>query len=215
MQNYNEIIEKIKDILSQEIGNKKVFDKDIAIALEINYDNFRKQKVRNSIPYYEIMSFLAKRNISINWFFFNQLPESLIENTSNYIILKYQKNVIGSAGGGAINYKINPEPLIIDMQLLDYINSSYKYTEVLQVFGESMEPDIKDGSLIFVDKSKKDIDNKSIYVINTLNGLHIKRVNIYNDKIILKSTNQTFNHIELNIDEVNIVGKVSGILIKA
>ena len=165
--NYNEILEKIKDILSQELGNKRVLDKDISLALEINYDNFRKQKARSSIPYYEIMSFLAKRNISINWFFFNQLPESLIENTSNYIILKYQKNVIGSAGGGAINYEINSEPLIIDKQLLDYINSSYKYTEVLQVFGESMEPDIKDGSLIFVDKSKKEIDYKSIYVINT------------------------------------------------
>ena len=91
MQNYNEILEKIKDILSQELGNKKIFDKDIAQALDINYDNFRKQKTRNSILYFEIMSFLAIRNISINWFFFNQLPESLIENTSNYIILKYQK----------------------------------------------------------------------------------------------------------------------------
>ncbi len=167
MRDYNEILEKLKDIISTELENKRIFDKDIATALDINYDNFRKQKARNKIPYYEIMSFLAKRNISINWFFFNQLPESLIENTSNYIILKYQKNIIGSAGGGAINYEINTEPLIIDKQLLDYINSSYKYTEIIKVFGESMEPDIKDGSLIFVDKSKKEIDYKSIYVINT------------------------------------------------
>ena len=144
MQNYNEILEKIKDMLSQELGNKKIFDKDIAKALDINYDNFRKQKARSSIPYYEIMSFLAKRNISINWFFFNQLPESLIDNTSNYIILKYQKNVIGSAGAGAINYSINSEPLIIDKMLLNYINSSYKYTEIIKVFGESMNPLIRD-----------------------------------------------------------------------
>lgn len=51
MQNYNEILEKIKDILSKELDDKKVLDKDIAIALEINYDNFRKQKARGSIPY--------------------------------------------------------------------------------------------------------------------------------------------------------------------
>ncbi len=97
MIDFLDITEKLKDILSKEIPNKKIYDKDVVTALGINYDNFRKQKARNSIPYYEIMSFLAKRNISINWFFFNQLPESLIENTSNYIILKYQKNVIGSA----------------------------------------------------------------------------------------------------------------------
>ena len=36
MQNYNEILEKLKDILSKELDNKKVFDKDIAQALNIN-----------------------------------------------------------------------------------------------------------------------------------------------------------------------------------
>lgn len=212
MQNYNEILEKIKDILSQEIGNKKVLDKDISTALNINYDSFRKQKARSSIPYYEIMSFLAKRNISINWFFFNQLPESLIENTSNYIILKYQKNIIGSAGGGAINYSINSEPLIIDKQLLNHINSSYKYTELLQVFGESMEPDIKDGSLIFVDKSKKDINDKDIYLINTIEGIFVKKLKIVNNRYYMKSINIVFNEIELNL--FDIIGTVKGILVK-
>ena len=209
MQNYNEILEKIKDIISKELGNKKVLDKDIATALEINYDNFRKQKARNKIPYFEIMSFLAKRNISINWFFFNQLPESLIENTSNYIILKYQKNIIGSAGGGAINYEINPEPLIIDKQLLDHINSSYKYTEVLQVFGESMEPDIKDGSLIFVDKSKKDINDKDIFLVNINGEIFIKRINIKEDDFILKSFNQ--NYIDQKVENLIVIGKVKGV----
>lgn len=214
MQNYNEIINKLKDILSKEIGNKKVFDKDIAKVLDINYDTFRKQKQYNKVPYYEIMSFLSKRNISINWFFFNQFPESLIEPTSNYIILKYQKSVISSASGGAINYDIKTEPLIIDKQLLDYINSSYKYTEVIKTFGESMEPDIKDGSLIFLDKSKKEIDSTNIYVINAPDGIFIKKLNMYNDKVYLKSQNQAYNDIWFKIDEVDIVGRVCGVLFK-
>lgn len=212
MQNYNEILEKIKDILSQELGNKKIFDKDIAIVLGISYDNFRKQKARSSIPYYEIMSFLAKRNISINWFFFNQLPESLIENTSNYIILKYQKNIIGSAGGGAINYEINTEPLIIDKQLLDHINSSYKYTEIIKVFGESMEPDIKDGSLVFMDKSKKEIDNKSIYLVNTKDGVFIKRLILKDNEYYMQSINAIYN--DMKIEEFDIIGRIKGILIR-
>lgn len=212
MQNYNEILEKIKDILSQELGNKKIFDKDIAIVLGISYDNFRKQKARSSIPYYEIMSFLAKRNISINWFFFNQLPESLIENTSNYILIRYQKNVIASAGGGAINYEINTEPLIIDKQLLDHINSSYKYTEIIKVFGESMEPDIKDGSLVFVDKSKKEIDNKSIYLVNTKDGVFIKRLILKDNEYYMQSINAIYNNMK--IEEFDIIGRIKGILIR-
>lgn len=51
---------------------------------------------------------------------------------------------MGSVGAGAINYSINSEPLIIDKQLLNYINSSYKYTEIIKVFGESMNPLIRD-----------------------------------------------------------------------
>lgn len=41
-----------------------------------------------------LMNFLAKRNIAINWFFFDQFLKNLIENTFNYITLKYQKNVM-------------------------------------------------------------------------------------------------------------------------
>lgn len=77
-----------------------------------------------------------------------------------------------------------------------------------------MEPDIKDGSLIFVDKSKKEIDNKSIYLINTKDGLFVKYINIENDKVILKSSNQAFDDISLYIDDVNIIGKVCGVLIR-
>ncbi len=99
------------------------------------------------------MSFLAKRNISINWFFFNQLPESLIDTTSNYIILKYQTNINASTGAGAINYHFDTTSLIIDKQLLDYINTNYSYTEVIRSIGDSMEPEIPNDSLIFIDKN--------------------------------------------------------------
>jgi repressor LexA len=212
MQNYNEILEKIKDILSQELGDKKIFDKDIAQALNINYDSFRKQKARGTIPYYEIMSFLAIRNISINWFFFNQLPESLIENTSNYIILKYQKNVIGSAGAGAINYSIDTEPLIIDKELLNYINSSYKYTEIIKVFGESMNPLIQDNSLIFIDTSIKDVKDKHIYVVNINGEIFIKQIIIKKDCYHLKSINP--NYEDIKVKDLVVIGKVTGVFNK-
>ena len=107
MLSYREIIEKIKDILSKEQKDKTIFDKDVAQALNIEYNRFRQQKYRDIyIPYLNIMQFLAKRNLSINYFFFNQLPESLIENTSKYIILKYHSNITSSAGTGILNYQL-------------------------------------------------------------------------------------------------------------
>lgn len=212
MIDFIEVLAKLKDILSNELGNKKIFDKDIATSLNINYDNFRKAKSNGKIPYFEVMSFLAKRNISINWFFFNQIPESLLEPTSKYIILKYRKNTIASAGGGAINYEVGIEPLIIDKQLLDYINSSYKYTEMMQVFGESMEPDVKEGSLIFVDQQDKTINRKNIYLIKTNEGMFIKYIDIVRDKYYMISANKQYKEVEL--DDFEIIGKIKGALNK-
>jgi len=161
---------------------------------------------------FEIMSFLAIRNISINWFFFNQLPESLIENTSNYIILKYQKNIIGSVGAGAINYSIDTEPLIIDKELLDYINSSYKYTEIIKVFGDSMSPIIKDNSLIFIDTSIKDIKDKHIYVVNVNGEIFIKQIIIKKDYYYLTSVNPDYEDIK--VKDLVVIGKVNGVFTK-
>lgn len=212
MQNYNEILEKLKDILSQELDNKKIFDKDIASTFEINYDNFRKQKARGTISYPEIMSFLAKRNISINWFFFNQLPESLIDSTSNYIILKYQTNINASTGAGAINYHLDTTSLIIDKQLLDHINTNYSYTEVIKSIGDSMEPEIPNDSLVFIDKNDTYINDKNVYLINTNNTLYIKRIKQKSNTYYMSSTNTIYNDIEL--DTFNIVGRVKGILVR-
>ena len=158
------------------------------------------------------MSYLTIRNISINWFFFNQLPESLIENTSKYIILKYQRNIIGSAGAGAINYSINTEPLIIDKMLLDYINSSYKYTEIIKVFGESMNPLIKDNSLIFVDTSIKDINDKHIYVVNINGEIFVKQIIIRKDYYYIKSINPEYEDIK--VKDLVVIGKVTGVFNK-
>ncbi|MCG3658584.1 helix-turn-helix transcriptional regulator [Aliarcobacter butzleri] len=158
------------------------------------------------------MQFLAKRNISINWFFFNQLPESLIENTSNYIILKYYNNVTGSAGLGTINYQLEQKPIIIDTQVLDYINSNYKYTELIKAHGDSMCPFIHEDSLIFVDTSIKDINNKDIFIVNVNGELFIKQI-IYKDKLyILKSINTYYKDIK--VKDLVVIGRVKGVLNK-
>lgn len=211
MLTYKEIIDKLKDILSKE-QHCNIKDKDVAVALNIDYNNFRKQKARNSPHYPEIMQFLAQRNISINWFFFNQLPETLIESTSSYIILKYQKSITGSAGGGAINQELDSIPLIIDKQLLDHINSSYKYTEIIKVFGESMEPHIKDNSLVFVDRNQTNINSTGVYVINNPDGLFIKKIRVKDNNYYMCSLNQEYKEIKL--ENFSIVGQVKGIFNK-
>ncbi len=210
MKSFKDIVEKLKDVLSKELGNISIKDKDIAIALDINYAIFRKNKQHNKIPYFQIMQFLAKRNLSINYFFFNQLPESLIEPTSQYIILKYHSNITSSAGTGILNYQLEQEPIIIDTQILDYINSSYKYTELIKAKGDSMLPTIQEDSLIFIDTSNKDINSKNIYVVNVNGELFIKQIVFKDNSYYLKSLNQSYKDIK--VKDLVVIGKIKGVL---
>ena len=77
------IIEKLKDVLATE-EQKKIFDKDVAKALNISQANFATIKQRNKIPFSNILDFCALKKISINWLFYGQDPSSLIDSTDKY-----------------------------------------------------------------------------------------------------------------------------------
>ncbi len=57
------VLENLKDVLSVELGEKKVFDKDVAKALGISKESLSHLKRRNAVPYEAIVYFCAKRAI--------------------------------------------------------------------------------------------------------------------------------------------------------
>ena len=114
-----EIIEKLKDVLSKELGETKIFDKDVAQSLGMSKESLSHLKKKNGVPYEQIAKFCAKRKISINWILFNQLPKSLEEETEKYSRIKYFTDINASAGGGCFNYDENYEHLLMDKKLLN------------------------------------------------------------------------------------------------
>ncbi len=204
---FEKIIEKIKDILSNEIGERKVLNKDVAKALGITPENLSILKKRNKIPYEEIAYFCAKRKISINWLLFDQLSDEIIKETEKFATIRYFKDINASAGGGALNFEENYEIVYIDKKIIN------KNLDAINVIGDSMEPTIKDGSIIFIDRNYKNISNGGIFVISTPAGVFVKRVRIKsNGEIELISDNKAYPPENLKIDEVEIVGKVVKIL---
>ncbi len=84
-----DILNKLKNILKTDSKTKKVFDKELAEALDLTQANFATMKNRGKIPYTNILNFCAKRKISINWLLYNQNPNSLIDSTDRYWIKYY------------------------------------------------------------------------------------------------------------------------------
>lgn len=202
---FEKIIEKIKDIISTEVGNRKVLNKDVANALGITPENLSILKKRNKIPFKEIALFCAKRKISINWLLFDQTIDSIADETEKFSQIRYFKDINASAGGGAINFDENYEILYIDKKIID------KNLDAINVIGDSMEPTLKDGNIIFIDRNDKNIINGGIFVISTNAGVFVKRLNLKsNGEIEIISDNSIYPKEKVKPEEINIIGKVVG-----
>ncbi len=207
-----EIIEKLKDVISETTIGKKVFDKDVASALNIPQATFATMKKRNSIPYEEILEFCAFKKISVNWLFFDQAVDMLKAETDKFFQVRYFSELRASAGGGADVFDENFETISIDEKIMhNMVGMGNTELEAIHVDGESMEPTLQDGSIVFVDRTQTNIAKNGIFIASTIGGLFIKRIHQRADGMIeLISDNTVYPPQAISPEEVIIVGKVVG-----
>ncbi len=214
MKSFSEIVEEIKDIISSDIPGKKVFDKDVANALEISQMNFATMKKREKIPYEELLNFCAKRSIAINWLLYGQSPESLVEATNQFYMVRYFDAVNASAGGGANIEDEAFDSLAIEPHFLATLGgeSELKNIEAINVTGDSMEPTFLNGDIIFLNRSKTDISRGGIFAIQTEDMLLVKRLQKRIDgKIDIISDNKDFYLPQIaEPGQINVLGRVVG-----
>jgi phage repressor protein C with HTH and peptisase S24 domain len=208
----NEIIDKLKDVISETTIGKKVFDKDVADALGIPQATFATMKKRNSIPYEEILEFCALKKLSVNWLFFDQAVDMLKEQTEKFFQVRYFADIRASAGGGAEVFDENFETITLDEKIMhNMVGMGNTELEAIHVDGESMEPTLQDGSIVFVDRMQTNISKDGIFIASTTTGLFIKRIRQRADGMVeLISDNKIYSPEVISPDEVTIVGKVVG-----
>lgn len=211
MKNFLEIVEEIKSIVSTEFNGRKIFDKDVADILGVSQMNFATMKKRNKIPFGELLDFCATKSISINWLLYGQSPESLIEATNRFFMVKYFSNINASAGGGADSDEENADGIEIPHEFAIMLGGEreLKNIEAINVSGDSMEPTFSYNDVVFINRAKTDLQRGGVFTIRTEAGLFIKRVQKRIDgKIDVISDNQVYSTQTLNPDEIEVIGRV-------
>lgn len=211
MKCFAEIVEEIKSIISIDFAGKKIFDKDVADVLGITQMNFATMKKRDKIPFNELLDFCAHKSISINWLLYGQSPESLVENTNKFFMVKYFTDVNASAGGGGDTENEDAEQLELPEHFVYMLGGERELhnIEAINVSGDSMEPTFSYNDIVFINRTKTDLNRGGIFTIRTEAGLFIKRIQTRIDgKVDIISDNSVYSTQTLEPHEFEVIGRV-------
>ena len=113
-----------------------------------------------------------------------------------------------SAGPGAVGAQEIPyDSIRFSRRFLREIGLEGADLTAIRVEGDSMEPLLRSGDEIFVDRNKRGGDG--VFVVRIDDALHVKQVQVSGPgRIALVSANSAYAPIEIAIDEVEIVGRV-------
>jgi len=82
---------------------------------------------------------------------------------------------------------------------------------LLDIFGNSMEPEMRDGDTVLIDQSQKNILAGAIFALGIEDTIMVKRVEKHPNKLVLRSDNKDYLPIYLDgddADQVRILGKI-------
>lgn len=212
---FQKVIKKLKDMLGSAEGRDplKISDSHLAQALGMTNVALSYAKKKNRVPIDKVARLCAKHRVSINWVLFDQVPHSLDENTSELMRIRYFKDINASAGGGTLNYTEEGGHLYLDREMVELLGGTLglKNIEAIKVYGDSMEPLLKDGSILLLDRSKQDIRYGGVFVLNICGNLFVKRVSRNaRGEIDLISENALYPIERIVPEELEVIGRAIG-----
>jgi phage repressor protein C with HTH and peptisase S24 domain len=142
----------------------------------------------------------------------NEKNKSLITDCEYILIksnsreVKFYPNIRASAGNGYINDETETEIIYYPKNLLPLGG----VIEAIKVDGDSMEPTIKNGSIIFIDTMRHSPINGKIFVVLVGDEVYVKRIFKTTDvkKLIITSDNSVYPQMEVPSIDCRIIGQV-------
>jgi phage repressor protein C with HTH and peptisase S24 domain len=157
--------------------------------------------------------------IKVNIVTEKQIHHGAVNNTSekSHNISRYAEvpryETALSAGHGSITDQSSESigNYIIDRQWLRTLTSSSpENLAVVKVSGDSMEPTLRNGDWVLVDRNQTEINREGIFAFAVGDAVWVKRLTLnLQDKLIrIISDNTKYPIQDLNEDELNIIGRI-------
>jgi len=185
---------------------------ELASALKINRSAITQARKKDSIPDKWILKLYRSFGLNPDWLE-TGTGRSFLKQSAEASPFKDIPKVKArlSAGGGSFEVGSEIEGYYAFRKDWLATKGTINKMVLMDIFGNSMEPELKDGDTILIDESQKDILAGAVYAVGIDDTIMVKRLEKLPNKLVLLSDNKDYSPIylqEVEIDSVRIIGKV-------
>lgn len=199
---------------------KRIFDvtgissqSELAEELKINRSGITHARNNNKIPDKWIVKLYKRFSLNPQWVESGVGNVFIGKESRSDVDFKYIPKVAArlSAGTGSFD---------CDENVTDYLSFQTSWLSkkgasnsmvAMEVFGQSMEPVIREGDTVLIDQSQKQILAGAIYAVGVDDTILVKRLEKHPNKLVLCSDNKDYAPIYLereDADKIRVIGKV-------
>ncbi len=186
---------------------------ELAEALGINRSAITQARKKGAVPDKWILGLYRKFGLNPDWLekgigsIF--LKNSRDDGEAFTYVPKVQARLC--AGGGSFEVDSDVEGYYSFRQAWLAGKGSADKMVLVDVFGNSMEPELKDGDTVLIDQSRTDIIAGAVYAVGIDDTIMVKRIEKHPKRLVLLSDNTRYASINLErgeMDSVRVIGKV-------
>jgi phage repressor protein C with HTH and peptisase S24 domain len=199
---------------------KRVFDAtgiasqaELAAALKINRSAITQARKKDVVPDKWILQLYKTFALSPDWlergFGRPFVQQSDFDGAGFKKVPKVKARL--SAGGGSFEIGSEVEGYYAFRKEWLTNKGDWNKMVLMDIFGNSMEPEMKSGDTILIDESQKDIIAGAIYAVGVEDTIMVKRLEKHPNKLVLLSDNTDYAPIYLEgheIGSIRVIGKV-------
>jgi len=186
---------------------------ELASALKINRSAITQARKKNSVPDRWILKLYKSYGLNPDWVETGSGPAFLEKSNAPDSKFKNIPKVKARLCAGGGSFEVGSEIEGYYAFRKDWLTTKGAINQMvlMDIFGNSMEPEIKDGDTILIDESQKDVLAGAIYAVGVDDTIMVKRLEKHPNKLVLLSDNKDYFPIYLEgneMESVRIIGKV-------
>lgn len=186
---------------------------ELASVLQVNRSAITQARRKGSIPANWILQLYRRYGLNPDWLEAGKGESVLKPHREADVIFKNIPKVKARLCAGGGSFEIGTEIKGYYAFQTEWLRTkgNPERMVLMDIFGNSMEPELKDGDSVLIDESQKDILAGAIYAVGVDDTIMVKRLEKHPRTLVLLSDNRDYAPIYLKSDEtesVRIIGKV-------